>query len=348
MANFDYKSRLDALKSRRQDGELIKAAQYTGKFDAINESYNYLEETDSVKYAIGAMTPVDAKYTMASYSEGDRIKNQLLKLNECPYFHNLEFKYQGSVTNNTHIKYHSDIDLLTITQKFYKLEYPLKPTVPYTGDPVKDLVKLRHDCYSLLYSAFPAVQIDNTGAKSISLKGGSLKRKIDVVPSSWFNTAKYATTNYAYHRGIAILDNKNESLLYNTPFYHNKLLDDKDECTHKNYKRVVRLLKTLKADAATSINLSSYDIAALMYHMDKQSLIINDSPLLLIKNSLDYLKFLFQDDAYRNNLSVPDGSRTIFSNATKADLDMLMKELSYLYVDIVDELHGNIEKRIIA
>lgn len=37
-------------------------------------------------------------------------------------FFNPEFKYQGSVPSNTHIRYHSDIDLLVIIDKFETVE----------------------------------------------------------------------------------------------------------------------------------------------------------------------------------------------------------------------------------
>lgn len=348
MANLDYKSRLDALKARRQDNELIKIAKDTGRFDTINESYDFLQESDSIKYAIGAMEPVDQKYTSNSYTEGNRIKNHLLKLKGYPHDHDLDFEYQGSVTNNTHIKYHSDIDLLVITRKFQVLQKPLKPSIPYTGNPLDDLFTLRKDCYNILASAFPTVKVDNNGAKSISLKGGSLKRKIDVVPSSWYNTVNYSNTGSKYHRGITILDNKNQSLVCNTPFYHNKLLDDKDIATFKNYKKVIRLLKTLKADAKTNINLSSYDISALIYHMDDSFLAVKNTPLLLIKNSLNYLIDLYKNDNLWNNLYVPDLSRKISAKTSKRDLFIIITELSALYGDINEELKGNIEKQIIA
>jgi hypothetical protein len=350
MAKFDYTKRLESLKNRRQDTTMLKAAM-DGKFQVLKESYEQLNESKNIEYTIGAMQPVDAKYTDNTYKEGDRVKNQLLKLKEkgIP----IEFEYQGSVTNNTHIKLHSDIDILTIHSGFVSLEPPQPVPNPYQGNPTNDLCKLREESYSILRSAFPEAKVDNEGAKSISLSGGSLQRKIDVVPSNWYDTVKYTQTGIKYYRGIMVLDYINKKRIVNSPFYHNKLIDDKDISCAKNYKKVVRLLKTLKADADVKINLSSYDIAALMYHMSNTEFIIGNSPLLLIDKSLIYLRSIYLRDAYRDSLSVPDESRNIFQSggANKNDLGLLIVELDTLYQDLLENLKlsgSSLNKSIIS
>ncbi|MHA4046117.1 nucleotidyltransferase family protein [Bacillus cereus] len=349
MANFDYSKRLDSLKKRRQeDGGLIQKSQY-GTYEMLKESYEELKESATIKYVIGAMNPVDLKYTNNTIAEGERIKNQLSKLKDNGF--NVEFRYQGSVTNNTHIRAHSDIDVLTLHASFHSLEAPQKPSYPYAGDPVKDLCELREECYSILSNAFPTADIDDSGAKSIGLQGGSLKRKVDVVPSNWYNTNLYAQTGAEYHRGVMVLDYHNKKRLTNTPFYHNKLLDDKDLYTATNYKKMVRLLKTLKADSDVEINLSSYDIAALMYHQDNASYLVGQSPLLLITQSLSFLKNVYHNSEYRESLLVPDKSRAIFERATHHDLKLMILELDNVVQDIRNDLSvsGNtIYKEIIA
>ncbi|MEK4012762.1 MULTISPECIES: hypothetical protein [Peribacillus] len=348
MGNFDYSKRLDNLKKRRQeDGELIKSE--FGEYEVIKESYEELKESSTIKYVIGAMNPVDLKYTHNTIAEGERVKNQLSKLKDSGF--DVEFRYQGSVTNNTHIKAHSDIDVLTLHSGFYSLEAPQKPTYPYAGDPVKDLCELREECYSILSSAFPAADVDNSGAKSIGLQGGSLRRKVDVVPSNWYNTNLYNQTKEEYHRGVKILDYHNKARLANTPFYHNKLLNDKDLQTATNYKKVVRLLKTLKADGDAKINLSSYDIAALMYHQDNSSYLVGQSPLRIITNSLSFLKNVYDNKSYRTGLLVPDKSRTIFEKATVDDLELMIFELDKVAQDIINDLSASgstINKEIVA
>ena len=212
----------------------------------------------------------------------------------------------------THIKAHSDIDILTIHKGFHTVESPLVASYPYKGNPVKELLDLRNASYELLRKAYPTAVVDNSGAKSISLKGGSLRRNIDVVPSNWFNTVMYHETKLDYHRGVMVLDIKQMTRISNTPFYHNKLLEVKDRGTANNYKRMVRLLKTLKADSEVNINLSSYDIAGLMYHMEDGKYLFSNSPIRLLTNSIEYLKKVYEEDNMRKSLLVPDGSRAIF------------------------------------
>lgn len=340
---------MDNLKKRRQeDGELIKKA-HLGEYEVLKESYEELNESPTIKYVIGAMNPVDLKYTHNTIAEGERVKNQLSKLKDGGF--NVEFRYQGSVTNNTHIKAHSDIDVLTLHSDFYSLEAPQKAANPYAGDPVKDLCELREGCYSILSSAFPAADVDNSGAKSIGLQGGSLRRKVDVVPSNWYNTNMYNQTGEEYNRGVMVLDYHNKTRIANTPFYHNKLLDDKDLHTATNYKKVVRLLKTLKADSDAIINLSSYDIAALMYHQDNSSYLVGQSPLRLITNSLSFLKNVYDNKSFRTGLLVPDKSRAIFERATINDLELMIFELDKVARDIINDLSlsgSTIYKEIVA
>ncbi|TMU85862.1 hypothetical protein FGG79_11740 [Bacillus sp. BHET2] len=346
MEKQNYQKRLEALKKRRQDDVLLEKS--AGMFI---ESYEYISEGSSIKYVLGAMKAVDKKSTDITLGEGERIKNQLDSLKDKGF--DVEYKYQGSVTNNTHIRAHSDIDILTIHKSFVTLESPLKPSLPYQGNPVNDLCDLREASFAILKKAFPAADVDNAGAKSIGIQGGSLRRKVDVVPSNWYDTIKYRETRLDYYRGVMVLNYKEKTTLSNTPFYHNKLLDDKDTSAAANFKKIVRLLKTLKADSEHKINLSSYDIAALMYHMEDKSYWYSNTPLKLLENSLFFLKRIYEQDVYRNSLLVPDGSRGIFQKgrAAKEDLSLMIIELMDLYEDVLDDLKmtgGSINKEIIA
>lgn len=335
MTKLNYEKRLSDLKKRRQETFFYKSASEYELLEPITESYELGNVSKSLKYALGAMQEVDDTYTKNTFKTGDRIKNQLQKLEKEGY--SLSFRYQGSVTNNTHIRSHSDIDLLLITETFYSLEPPQKPNNPYGGNPSDELYSLRLDAISLLENAFPGVTVDSSGAKSISLEGGSLSRKVDVVPSNWYNTVKYTELQDETYRGIMILDSHKMVRFTNTPFYHNYLLQLKDYASSNNFKKIVRLLKTLKADAEKEIKLSSYDLAAIPFHMENSKYIKSDTPLKLIENTLFYLMELCKDDNKRNNLYVPDQSRKIFEKAELVDLQRLTLELGDLHSDILNE-----------
>lgn len=249
--------RLDRLNQRRLDTDIVEAK-------LLNETYRNISQSDSVKYVIGSMQPIDPEYTKNTYVQGERVRNQLEnRLTEI-----CEYEYQGSVTNDTHIKAKSDIDLLVLIDKFFSLEKPQEPKSPYKGNPLQDLLNLRKESENALEQAFPQAIIDKNGSKSISIEGGSLTRKIDVVPSNWYHTNKYAETNNDIYRGVKILDKSVPCRLANTPFLHNAWIEYKDQQTNGGLRKACRLMKSLKYDTE-NIDLSSYDIVSIAFNISK-------------------------------------------------------------------------------
>jgi len=274
-------SRLDKLNIRRTDDSVAEAKLF-------NEAYRDIAQSDSVKYVIGAMQPIDPEYTKNTYKQAERVRSQL----ENRLTDSCEYKYQGSVTNDTHIKAKSDIDLLVIIDKFFSLENPQVPTSPYKGDPLKDLLNLRKEAEDALESAFPQADVDKTGSKSISIEGGSLTRKVDVVPSNWYNTNKYAETGNDIYRGVKILDTSVPTRLANTPFLHNAWIDHKDANTDGGMRKACRLMKSLKYDSE-KIELSSYDIVSIAFNISDANLLIpKGGELQILAVCLDYSVFV--------------------------------------------------------
>ena len=329
-------NRLGKLRARRTDS-LIKAGA------EIREAYDGISEDEPVKYAVGAMQPIDPEYTSKSYEQGDRVKAQLDRSLNTPQAIALEFAYQGSVTNDTHIKAHSDIDLLTIHAGFWAIEPPGEPTFRYQGDPLSDLRNLRVSCTQILRSAFPTVSIDDAPGKAIFLEGGSLSRKVDVVISNWWNTIEYQITGLASERGVQVFDSKANARIANRPFLHNAKIEERDRLVVGNVRKVARLLKSLKYDADTTVNMSSYDIASIAYRMpDELMRPGHGAELLLVENTRVFLRSLLDDGARRASLRVPNEMRPIFSSdgASEEGLNQLYKETQELVDDINKGLHA--------
>jgi hypothetical protein len=321
-------ARLDNLNARRID-PFVEDAKL------LNESYRSIAQTDSVKYVIGAMQPIDPEYTKNTYVQAERVSNQLSNrlVESC------EYKYQGSVTNDTHIKAKSDIDLLVLIGKFFTLEQPQTPKSPYKGNPLQDLLNLRSDVESSLAAAFPKAEIDCSGSKSITVEGGSLTRTVDVVPSNWYETNKYAETQNEIYRGVQILDTSVPTRLANTPFLHNAWIEHKDDNTAGGLRKAARLMKSLKYDSE-SIDLSSYDIVSLAFNMQDTSLSHpKGSELLLLSSCLDFCHEVKNNSVFRSSLMVPDGHRRIFAegHATENGLAQLVDELDELANDVLRE-----------
>ena len=123
----DYQNKLQRLKTRRQDVET--------KLFSLSENFNKNEYGTPTTYALEAMEPINETYTQNTYKACNRVKAQL-KLGLKEYGIEIDFRYQGSVPTNTHIKLYSDIDLLTVHERFYSLERPQIPSIPYEGDPL--------------------------------------------------------------------------------------------------------------------------------------------------------------------------------------------------------------------
>jgi hypothetical protein len=320
-------TRLDRLHARRIDPSL-----FTAKL--LNESWRSINQSDSVKYVVGAMQPIDPDYTANTFAQGDRVKNQLEKALSpaCDY------RYQGSTTNDTHIKAASDIDLLVITKKYFSLEPPLVPNYPYTGDAIQDLATLRSDSENTVRAAFPKATVV-AKSTAISLEGGSLTRKVDVVPAAWHDTVRYDKEKKDFLRGVEVFDSQARRRVSNTPFLHNAWIAYNDKETQGGLRKAARLMKSLRYDS-DSVDLSSYDIVGIAFNIPLASINVPKGNELQILNAChQYVTLLTQDYILRESINVPDGHRKVFAagHATAKGLEQLKAELDRLSADVLNE-----------
>jgi hypothetical protein len=320
-------NRMAKLRARRTD-PFIKAAT------AFDEALKEIKEEDAIQWVIQTMQPMEREYTESTIAEGDRVKSQLDKgLNsnrDC-----VAFRYQGSVTNNTHVKVHSDLDLLVLDTDFSSIEPPGKASFPYSGNPLTELKQLRADCVAVLKQQFPAVKVDNTSGKCIALSGGSLRREIDVVIAIWWNTVEYQKYSIERNRGVKVFDANTLSRIENKPFYHNYMVDSRDGAVNGNLRKMCRFLKSVKYDA--NLGISSYDIVSIAWNMPDEYLAARKGQeLLLVSTAKSYLKFLIENDSERNALMVPNQMRRVFGSegATKSQLMALFNEVHELADEI--------------
>lgn len=329
----DYSDRFERLVERRTApvASPIRKSMVEAGYEELdvfrasptNEIYNQIEqEGKATRYAVGAMEPVDENYTRITYEEGRRIEKQLEKaFAKCGI--ECEYKYQGSVPCDLHIKAHSDIDMLAITRRFWSLEPPLKPSYPYKGEPTEDLREIRRETAECLDCAFPTADVDSSGPKSVSIEGGSLRRKVDIVPANWLDTKRYAQTKLERDRAIQILNDETGERIKNLPFLHIDRVDQRDRRVFGGMRKVARLMKSLKYDSDNHVTLSSYDIAGIAYAMPDSSLIApREFQLQLLYRLKQFLDQLADNEPLRDSLMVPDQTRKVFYNG-HANLDRL-------------------------
>lgn len=312
----------------------------------LKEAYASVQEDEPVQYLLGAMEPVEPSFTKKTYEEGDRIANQIstgLAVESL----RADYEYQGSVTKNTHIKAYSDVDLLVIETRFFSLQPPQQPPIPYTGDPIKDLLQIRTVCISHLKSAFPKATVDDSGPRSVKLSGGSLVRVVDIVAANWYDTVKYAEKKEKIWRGVHILNAHKPDREDDQPFLHGAWIDHKDRATAGSARKLIRLLKSLKYDSEGKLTMSSFDIESLVFRMPDADMNRPRGEEIPLANACWlWLKKLEDNQAFRDTLEVPDGKRKIFAagKATPAQLTALRQELEGLLYDINQGLQRSFRK----
>ncbi len=331
---MDIASRLNNLASRRYDRSLVSDRSYDSVEKSLlfenQNNFSLLSEKEKWgRYVLDSMAEVPKRSTEISFEEGEKVKKHLEE-HLCDYGLSAEFRFQGSVINNTHIKGYSDIDLLVITDKYYTLESPQIPPFPYNGNPLDDLNELRDVCVKILREVYSVVHIDNSGSKSIKLSGGSLRRDIDVVPANWFNSNLYKQfPQQDFYRGVQVYNKKENTRDTNYPFYNKELLYRKDERTNHLYKSVVRLAKNIRCDSDNKLvqEISSYDIQALFYHLN-DSCFYNIQGIDVIPVMTKYLEQLLENPSSYLKLEVPDKTRLISDKVSLYVLGLLYDELN--------------------
>ncbi len=294
------------------------------------------------------MSAVNPKSTEISVNEGNRVADTLISMLKTAGI-DASKRMQGSVKLNIHIEGHSDVDMLIIRKDIVLIDTPridgTLPCKPADQRPMVDIIaELRTESESKLTSRYQKAKVDCSNNKSISLEGGSLKRKIDIVPSCWYYTHDYQKSGLDIDAGVHIFHKSDHTLIGNFPFKHIHRVTLKDEQYLGNLKKVIRLLKNLVADMPDykkmkTKKLTSYDLAGIAYHMDKKLNVPPYMALSLVENTRSHLFSLKESKYYRDSLKVPDDTRKIFDNNNKDDaLDILTQEIDDLAKSIYKEL----------
>lgn len=330
---IDIEKRLRQLNNRRRGvdrlGRLSTAAQSDVLQKSISEeSWQKRAPTQPyTRYALGAMQEVGPDYTRISIETAERVGKQLSEKLTAAGF-TVEFRLQGSVPLNVHVRGVSDVDLLNLEADFYTYRVTgLKArlghyTSPTTDTSIGRLTRLRKAAEKVLIDAYPAANVDTSGGKAIAISGGSLARPVDVVPSHWHDTDEYQSSGNERDRGVTILNKKIPETVDNLPFLHIGRVHDRDQNDAQGgLKKAIRLAKNVKNDAiedGKSIDLPSFDIAAIMYHANQAVLRTHIYyELAVLAETQRFLDYLWQNKDVARTLYVPDGSRRIFDKEDK-------------------------------
>lgn len=348
----DITKRLSQLRARRNGTDRMAMDESVRREALANAFYPSPAEAwenrakdnqPHTRYAIGAMQAVSDTYTRISIETGYRVANQLNgRLTKVGI--EAEFRLQGSVPLNVHIRRVSDVDLLVIDSSH--LTYRTMGIKAQSGDyrastrtSIEVLRRLRWQVEANLPDAFPAAEVDWSGAKAVKISGGSLPRSVDVVPAHWLDTIDFQATGNETDRGVEIYNKKTDETIENFPFLHISRVAERCESIGGGLRKSIRLCKGIKADSDRDISLPSYDIAATMYHADMNAFQWGQYfDLAVLSETQRFLDTLANDFDFAKTLAVPDGSRKIFDSAEKlTGLVHLSLEINELLNKVFEE-----------
>jgi hypothetical protein len=340
----DIEERLRSLNARRKGTDRLDRVAEGARMDVIAKSLiNEGWERRSVyqpytRYSLGAMEAVGAQYTRISVETAERVGRQLK--DRLPM--HVSFELQGSVPLDVHIRGVSDVDLLTLDERFLTYDRfgsQAGTYYPSSLTSVSALVELRSEAEKALRAAYPAATVDCSGGKCIAISGGSLARPVDVVPSHWNDNANYQSTMQKRDRGVIILDRKKMATLAQLPFLHIDRVSTRDAQAAGGLRKAIRLVKNVKNDAVNqdgASKLPSFDIAALLYHADVGTLALGRThELAVLYEAQRFIDWCWSNKEISRQLRTPDGLRPVLNTEAKfeglltvsCELDALVKEV---------------------
>lgn len=343
----NYRQLTESIKGRINPENFVLRKSFSDELTTISYS-------EVLTYIRVAMKGVEPEYTQKSKDAGERVKDHLSKK-----LSDVTFRYQGSVMTDTHIKGYSDIDLLTISEKFYtydatkvkqilesyeqrakyrqssieKMEKEVN-TSSYQGNALQDLRQLRLDSEETLDDVYDIC--DTSKPKSIKIKNQSLNREVDVVIANWYDDVSSIINEKGDYRGIQVYNKETHTKGDpDYPFLSIKRINERSSETNGRLKRMIRFLKNVKADSDQDIDLSSFDINAVCYDIEVskyQTLSFYE----LVPIIYNQLKEICTSQTKADSIISVDGREYIFRYNSKKlnNLKILMAEVEGIFIDL--------------
>lgn len=322
---------------------------------AITDDLSAITYSDVVEYIRYAMNGVDPAYTQKSKDAGENVKTHLINGG----IGDADFRYQGSVMTNTHIRGYSDIDLLVLSSRFYHYDYNevnsivadaarqarFYPTQvrkiitesqvsPYTGNGLEDLRELRSRSEAIMQRTYNSCDVSKP--KSVKIKNTNLNREVDIVIANWYDDIASIISDKGINRGLQVYNKHlHQRGKVDFPFISIERINSRSAETGGRLKKMIRFLKNVKAESALQIDLSSFDFNAICYDIattQYQSLAFYQLvPVLYLQ-----LNRIAASQAVADNIMSVDGREPIFrGNPGKLQsLRNLMGEINLILTDL--------------
>ncbi|MEM6735839.1 MAG: hypothetical protein AAF620_07200 [Bacteroidota bacterium] len=317
----DYSLRIENLKGRRYDEAL--------KESILSDAFLSTDYPKSVKYALESMVEIDPSYAYKVYAISRKIHEKISKALKKRGYH-LDYRYQGELKTYSNILLYGDVEIMVI-----KKEVSDKPHLEVQRLAMELLDILRGD------PAFKSIDYgDKTRIRITALKPTC---EIDILPSVWINSAEFKHTKNEIYRGIAEFDFKKKKVKKYLPFLNIARINARDQHTNGAFKRLSRLLKTLRADSEERIDLKDSEINAMIYALSENMLKIDHKNILSVLPKVgSLLNKIDTDSTYFQHVLSPTGKDRVFSGhpEKQAEVGKLKVALTQLIEDLKSDL-GN-------
>jgi hypothetical protein len=337
---LNYYQRLQNIQKRKYDPDIKKSI--------LSESFGRKTVPENIEYLLESTKPIPNDYNQKTIEAANRVQKHLER--DFNLHFSRAYRMQGSVRTKTNIKTHSDIDLLTIIDRYHFVGVGVPNESPYTAsDPNEDIWELRKQATKILKDKYDLV--DDSGSKCISIINQNLKKEVDIVFAYWLNSKKYLENNQnEYYRGIYLYDFPKKKKESDYPFATIGQVNSKGDETRDGSRKGIRLLKNLRADNE-SIDLNSFVLSSIVHSIDSINLnYLNVGyEINIAQNISAQLSRLIDEKDFRENITSPNGlERPLKDDTCVKHLKTLKSDLDQLIIDCAGEFRSHtIQKAIL-
>lgn len=321
--NLDYNNLINNIKRRRFD-EAIRD-------HVLSPSFADANIPDPVKYAMESMSEIDSAYAYKVYGVSRRI-HELINRELLARNMRTDFRYQGALRVETHVRLYGEVDLLCI----------LPENAPHQH--VYTLGQLIREIATKQQTTFQSA--DYSDGVRIKLVTQKPDCRINVIPCSWISNPEYLERRNEIYRGIIEYNFKDKTRKKYLPFLNMGRVNNKDQETDGCYKMGVRLLRSLCVDE--SINLTNYELCGLIYHIQNAKITVPKNRRLgLLPVVSHHIQEALNDDTFQNIPSPSERELVFGSKAGKKEaVTKLQKSLDGLIGDLNESLNGDLNQEI--
>lgn len=244
---------------------------------------------------------------------------------------------QGSYANKTNIPTESDVDVAVILESTFITKYRAGVTDSNYGfmDGTFSVYELKNEIEKALNQHFGYQGVERHD-KSIKVNGNTYRVDADVVPAYRYRdySCDYLDDSNNYVGGIEIRPDSGGRII-NYPEQHIKLGIEKNRVTNYNFKKCVRIIKSIREDMekigyTVSSKISSFGLESLLWNVNVSAYIKYSSVLRYTFDEV--VSFLKNDFSNFDNYKEINGRKSLFPDIdTKIAYQKFINDLYDFY-----------------